>query len=127
MMRTTAEASNTRLAISAGTVLADPLLRRGIKGPLALLVCQSLKVGEGLAASLAGIAAAGLLQVTEGQFAAVSVGSGGSPLQEAYGLRGWRHQMWCGVGAAGLGPQAVAARSAGAWTVSGQGPQEVAA
>jgi hypothetical protein len=83
MIRTTAEASNTRLAISAGTVLADPLLRRGIKGPLALLVCQSLKVGEGLAASLAGIAAAGLLQVTEGQFAAPSVRSGGSPLQEA--------------------------------------------
>jgi len=73
MIRTTAEASNTRLAISAGTVLADPLLRRGIKGPLALLVCQSLKVGEGLAASLAGIAAAGLLQVTEGLLAEAAV------------------------------------------------------
>jgi hypothetical protein len=73
MIRTTAEASNTRLAISAGTVPADQHLRRRVKGPLALLVCQSLKVGEGLAASLVGIAAAGLLQVTEGLLAEAAV------------------------------------------------------
>jgi hypothetical protein len=53
--------------------LANQLLRRGIKGPLALLVCQSLKVDEGLAAPLAGITAAGLLQVTEGLLAEAAV------------------------------------------------------
>lgn len=61
--RSGSTASKTKLAISAGTVLADQLLRRGIKGPLALLVCQSLKDGEGLAAEAAVVPACPQLQL----------------------------------------------------------------
>jgi hypothetical protein len=57
------EASNTRLAISAGTVLADQLLRCRVKGPLALLICQGLKGDEGLLAEAAVVAARPQLQL----------------------------------------------------------------
>jgi hypothetical protein len=43
--------------------LANQYLRRGIKGPLALLVCQSLKVSKGLLAEAAVVAARPQLQL----------------------------------------------------------------
>ena len=53
------------LAISAGSVLTDQLLRRRIEALPAPLIGQTLKVGEGLLASLAGISPAGLLQIAD--------------------------------------------------------------
>jgi hypothetical protein len=43
------------LAISAGSVLTDQLLRRRIEALPAPLIGQTLKIGEGLTAPLAGI------------------------------------------------------------------------
>jgi hypothetical protein len=65
MIRITAEASNTRLAISAGTVQADQLLRRGIKGSPALLFRQGPQLDKRLAAPLTSIASTGILQIAE--------------------------------------------------------------
>jgi len=67
MIRTTAEASSTSLAaplaaISARTVLADQLLRAWIEGRGARRKGKCLKIGEGLPATLAAIAAADLLE-----------------------------------------------------------------
>ena len=66
MMRTTADPSKTSLearlaTISALTILADQLLRAGMKNRFACLNGQRLKIGEGLAPTLTGISAAGLL------------------------------------------------------------------
>jgi len=66
MIRITAEASRTRLAISAGAVLADQLFWRWLKGSPALLFRHNLQVGEGLAAPFTWISPAGLLQIAEG-------------------------------------------------------------
>ncbi len=51
-----------RLIISARTVLTDQLFRAGIEDRGASCNGQSLKIGEGLPATLATIAAAGLLK-----------------------------------------------------------------
>ena len=51
-------------AISAGTVLADQLLRTWIEDRGARRKGKGLKIGEGLPATLAAIAATGLLQIT---------------------------------------------------------------
>jgi len=63
MICTTAEASSTRLAISAGPVLADQLLRCRIEALPAPLISQRLEIGKGLPASLTGIAPARLLRL----------------------------------------------------------------
>jgi hypothetical protein len=52
-------------AISAGTVLADQLLRTWIEDRGARRKSKGLKIGQGLPATLAAIAAAGLLQSTK--------------------------------------------------------------
>ena len=64
MIRTTAEASSTSfpvspLAISARTVLADQLFRAWIEDRGARRKGKGLKIGEGLPATLAAIAAIG--------------------------------------------------------------------
>ena len=51
-----------RLIISARTVLTDQLLRAGIEDRGARLFGKCLKIGEGLPATLAAIAAEGLLK-----------------------------------------------------------------
>lgn len=51
-------------AISAGTVLADQLLRAWIQDRSHRRKGKGLKIGEGLPATLAAIAATGLLQIT---------------------------------------------------------------
>jgi hypothetical protein len=86
MIRTTAEASSTSLpapltAISAGTILADQLFRAGIEDRGARRKGKCLKIGEGLPATLAAIAAAGLLQITKRLLAQAAMVLAGPELQ----------------------------------------------
>jgi hypothetical protein len=62
MIRITAEASNTRLAISARTVLADQFLRRMIKATPAVLVREGMQIGESLLAQAPMVPARSVLQ-----------------------------------------------------------------
>jgi len=70
------------LAISAGSVLTDQLLRRRIEALPAPLIGQTLKVGEGLPAPLAGIPSAGLLQIAERLLAQAAVVTPSPQLQQ---------------------------------------------
>jgi hypothetical protein len=70
------------LAISAGSVLTDQLLRRRIEALPAPLIGQTLKVGEGLPAPLAGIPSAGLLQIAECLLAQAAVVTPSPQLQQ---------------------------------------------
>ena len=86
MIRTTAEASSTGLpapltAISAGTVLADQLFRAGIEDRGARRKGKGLKIGEGLPATLAAIAATSLLQITKRLLAMAAMVLAGPELQ----------------------------------------------
>ena len=86
MIRTTAEASSTGLpapltAISAGTVLADQLFRAGIEDRGARRKGKGLKIGEGLPATLAAIAATSLLQITKRLLAQAAMVLAGPELQ----------------------------------------------
>ena len=86
MIRTTAETSSTRFpapppAISAGTLLADQLLRTWIEDRGARRKGKGLKIGEGLPATLAAIAATGLLQITERLLAQAAMVLTGPELQ----------------------------------------------
>jgi hypothetical protein len=68
--------------MSTGSVLADQFLRRWIKRPPALLHGQRFEVGQGLPASLAGVPAAGLLQIAEGLLAQAAVMAACAQLQQ---------------------------------------------
>jgi hypothetical protein len=86
MIRTTAEASRTSFpapppAISARTVLADQLFRAGIEDRGARRKGKGLKIGEGLPATLAAIAATSLLQITKRLLAKAAMVLAGPELQ----------------------------------------------
>jgi hypothetical protein len=68
-------------AISAGTVLAGQLLRTCIEDSGARRKGKGLKIGEGLPATLAAIAATGLLQIIERLLAQAAMVLTGPELQ----------------------------------------------
>ena len=78
------------LAISAGSLLTDQLLRRRIEALPAPLIRQTLKVGEGLTAPLAWIPSACLLQIAECLLAQAAVVTPGPQLQQLLQLRAGR-------------------------------------
>ena len=87
MMRTTAEASTTRLdvpraATSAGAVQTDQLLRGWGELDSTSLAGHQLEFLEGLAAPLARIAPAGLLEIRQGLLTQAAVMLPGSELQQ---------------------------------------------
>jgi hypothetical protein len=78
MIRTTAEASNTRLedfseATSTLPVLADQRFRRWLKCGSTTLFCQSSQLGKSLSTPLTRIATTGLLQIHQGLLAQTAV------------------------------------------------------
>ena len=66
MILATAEASKTTLATSAGTVLADQLLRCRIKGSAARFLRHGMKSGQSLTPTFKRVTSTGLLQIAEG-------------------------------------------------------------
>jgi hypothetical protein len=70
------------LAISAGSVLADQLLRRRVEVLPAPLVGKALQFSEGLTAPLAWIPSACLLQIAECLLAQAAVVTPGPQLQQ---------------------------------------------
>jgi hypothetical protein len=91
------------LAISAGSVLTDQLLRRRIEALTAPLIGQTLKIGEGLTAPLAGISPAGLLQIAERLLAQAAVVPPGPQLQQLVQGIGEVADLQCGHGPPLLG------------------------
>jgi hypothetical protein len=91
------------LAISAGSVLTDKLLRRRIEALPAPLIGQALKVGDGLTAPLAGIPSACVLQIAECLLAQAAVVLPGPQLQQLVQGIGEVADLQCGHGPPPLG------------------------
>lgn len=86
MIRTTAEASSTSLAvlctaISARAILTDQFFWARLEDRSSGLKCECLEIGKRLPASLAGIASTGLLEITERLLVQAAMVLAGSELQ----------------------------------------------